>query len=130
MDDRIKILFLKFIKINKVYKKYKNNINHLKHIDMFANMPINILIKWEDYYLEKIHNTNKTHILNEFLQKNNIKESYYKIIHKHHVIVNNLELFSMIDGAFMWSSTDEGYYFWRDINVSYNTYIKNNYYDL
>lgn len=131
----IRKLLARFIKINKIKVKYIIPFNLSFYIKtpfidnaFFTN-------KWIELLFYKEYNLTILEEFKKFLDDNDIeyKEFEHYARKRHEIIKSNEDIFNylckyttiddIIDKAFWWEETIEGFGFWSDMNMKWKNYI-------
>lgn len=145
-NKKIKLL-LRFLKEKKIYRIFVNNINKYNNINCIKNLcktkTIDSLYaytyayinhdpklkqdEFENFFYKQIHGKTKIELFHLFLLKNNIYGIFYINIKKQKPkltdkIICNSPMGRIINDAFTWRNTEEGFEFWENMHYKLNTY--------
>lgn len=141
-------LLLRFLKEKKIYRIFVNNIikyNKINGIEnlcktktidslysyTYAYINYNTILKqdeFENFFYKQIHGKTKIELFHLFLLKNNIYGKFYNNIQKQNptltdkILCRNSPMGRIINDAFTWRLTEEGFDFWENIHHKLNAY--------
>lgn len=146
-NKKIKLL-LRFLKEHKLYHMFVNNIIEYNKFNLIENLcktkTIDSLYSYtyayinhdpslkqdefENFFYKQIHGKTKIELFHLFLLKNDIYGKFYINIKKQNptltdkILCRNSPIGRMINDAFTWRNTEEGFEFWENMHYKLKTY--------